>query len=62
MTCLLLWELLPLLQPIAFKISAHLGVVSAVLKSSSSHELSLLLGILFLDIRPLFLVVQGAIV
>ena len=41
-TCLLR-ELLPLLQPIAFKIPTHLGVVSFTLKSSSSPALSLAL-------------------
>ena len=47
----MLRELLPLLQPIAFKIPAHLGMVSFVLKSSGSHVLALLLPALLLAVR-----------
>ena len=41
--CSLLQELFLLLQPIAFKIPAHLGMVSFALKNSGSHVLTLLL-------------------
>ena len=40
---LLLWEHIPLLQPIAFKIPAHLGVVSYTVCAAVKQALTLLL-------------------
>ena len=38
-----LWKLLPLLQPIAFKIPAHLGVVSYTINAVVKPVLAVLL-------------------